>query len=115
MPTPDISNLSVAELQALMAQAQTLAAQKALQEQAERDLAQLTVNSAVATLTGLLGPENAEPGTDSIRAVLAFGTDAIKANVQEAVPLILEGLRILTETTLALARVQQDIPETPSA
>lgn len=107
MALPDIEGLSLAELRslanAISAQASVLEAQAVEEEKSQRD----AVTGAIASLEALLGPENAAPGTDSIRAVLAFGDDAIRANASQAVPLIVHGMEQLTATVLGLARVVQ--------
>lgn len=71
------------------------------EEQQERQ----AIVDAIGTLEALLGPVGAAPSTDSIRGVLAFGTETIQANSAAAVPLILLGLDQLTQTVLSIAKV----------
>lgn len=75
------------------------------QERQETDVARATIANAVAALEQLLGPTAPAPGTDSIRAVLAYGPETITANASTVVPLILQGMEILTNTLLAVAKV----------
>ena len=100
----DLSNMSVNQLQDLINKAQE---QKFMAENAARDEAAARkerIKSAVTNLSALLGPVDAQPGMDSIRAVRAYGDDVIAANPGQAVALALLGLEQLTGTVLDLAK-----------
>lgn len=83
------------------------AAYFALQEQERQEAIQerQAIVNAISSLEALLGPVDAAPSTDSIRGVLAFGSEVIQQNASTAVPLILAGLDQLTQTTISIAKV----------
>lgn len=104
MANIDLTNMTPAELQALINQAsdQKFLAENAAREEAEARKQRLLV--AVSELTALLGPEVAQPGMDSIRGVLAYGQEAVQTNPGQAVWLALVGMEQLTSTVLDLSK-----------
>lgn len=105
MPIPDISSLTTAELAELsrlvaLRHAETLADDRTLDEQRRA-----AIGEAIATLTTLLGPENATANLNNIRGVLQFTNEQMAANSGIAFRLIFQGMQILTETTLEVAKV----------
>jgi hypothetical protein len=100
----DLSKLSLAELRDLSTRVSNetfLAEARSKQEAVDR---KIRLAQSVTNLSNLLGPTGATAGTDSIRAVLAYGDETIAANPGQAVTLILHGLEVLTQTTLDLAK-----------
>lgn len=100
----DLTNMTPSELQALINKASD---QKFLAESAARDEAEARKQrllAAVGELTALLGPVDAQPATDSIRGVLAFGQDTVQANPGQAAWLAIVGMEQLTSTVLDLAK-----------
>lgn len=100
----DLSKLSVTELQELINKASDAKFQAENAAKNEAEERKVRLSEAATTLAGLLGPEGSEPGVSSIRAVLAYGEATIQAKPGVAVFLILQGMELLTATTLDLAR-----------
>lgn len=111
----DLTKLSIEELQALAAQAQaqanTLAAQKQLEELEESEARKERTANAVASLTALLGPEDAPPyvpggeAPPSIRGLLAYPPEILAENAGIALQMLYQGLEALTITTRDLAGI----------
>lgn len=74
-------------------------------EIAKEAAAREVLENAETTLANLLGPDDSAQSTDSINGVLAFGDNAIMENSEVATPLIIHGLKILTETMIQVVRV----------
>lgn len=93
------------ELRALIVEAsQALAVTEAAAAQAQVDR-RVRIAATIGKLDALQGPEDAGPGTGSIRAVRGYDGQTMVENAAVALPLIFEGLEILTSTVLDLARV----------
>lgn len=105
MAVPDITALTLTELQELLTAAQAqLAAIRVQQAQDDRD-SRSAISAAITSLTTLLGPADAPPGTGSINAVLGYDAATMGENAGLALHLAFEGMKILTETTLNIANV----------
>lgn len=100
----DLSQLSVSELQELINRASDAKFQAENDAKNEAETRKVRIKEAAGRLEALLGPADAKPGVTSIREVLAYGEDTIKANPGVALVLILQGMEQLTSTTLDLAR-----------
>ena len=100
----DLTNMSVNELQDLINKASDAKFHAEHLAQDEAVARKARIQAAAASLQGLLGPEGAPAAMDSIRGVLAFGEDVIKTNPGQAVFLSLQGMEILTNTVLDLAK-----------
>lgn len=74
-------------------------------EIAKEEAAREVLESAGETLRNLLGPADATGDTNSINGVLAFGDEVIMENSALATPLIIQGLKILTETMIQVVTV----------
>ena len=92
------------ELAELINQASALYNQLQQQAQNEKVESQAAVQAAEANLTALLGPVGAAPGTDSIRAVLAYGQATIESNPGAAVFLVLVGLEQLVANQITVIK-----------
>lgn len=80
--------------------------QQAVAEQQQEDADLRTqIDAAISQLTTLLGTEDAPPGADSIRAILAADDATIATNSVLAIRLAFVGLQQLTSTTRDIARV----------
>lgn len=109
MAVPDITGLTLEELKQLIGQLATEINAREAAEQAEKDDSRAQIIAATTTLQGLLGPVGAAPGTESIRAILAFGDEVIGQNVAIVVPMIIHGLEIITSTMIEVTKlVDQD-------
>lgn len=115
MALPDITTLTLEELQQLaIAAAQAIAARQEV-ERTEDEARRAAIGDAITALSALLGPEDAPPGTGSIRAVRAFDAADIAAgkprgttmaeNSGLALSLLYEGMDALTATVLNISRV----------
>ena len=101
----DISNLSIAEIEALFTQLSERLNQlraEAATEDAER---REGIEAAQAQLAALLGPEGAAPGTSSIRAVRGYSAQVMGENAGIALELAFTGLEMLTKTVADIAAV----------
>lgn len=63
------------------------------------------IDAAIAQLTNLLGPANAPAGQGSIRAMRGYDEKTLAQHSGLALALILQGMEILTATTLDLATI----------
>lgn len=105
MPIPDISTLTLDELRDLIGDANSrYATLEHTQQQETADL-RTQIDAAIAQLDALLGPEGAPPGTDSIRAVLAYSDAEMAANAGVAFRLTFAGLAEVTRITRDIASV----------
>lgn len=104
MSLPSLDGLSIAQLQELVSLVVTQIS--TLESSAKDDIriAKEAVINARATLESLQGPVDATPGTNSIRAVLAYGDDFIVANASQAVPLIVHGMETLTTVMIDITK-----------
>ena len=92
------------ELTELINQASALYSQLQQAAQTEKVEAQAAVQNAIANLENLLGPAGAKPSQNSIRGVLAYGKATIVANPGTAFMLILQGLEIMVQNQIDLAK-----------
>ena len=92
------------ELAELLNQASALYSQLQQAAQTEKVEAQAAVQNAIANLENLLGPVGAKPSQNSIRGVLAYGKATIVANPGTAFMLILQGLEIMVQNQIDLAK-----------
>ena len=92
------------ELAELINQASALYSQLQQAAQTEKAEAQAAVRNAITNLENLLGPVDEEPSQNSIRGVLAYGKAVIVANPGTAFMLILQGLEILVQNQIDLAK-----------
>lgn len=104
----DISTLTTDELQALITAASERLHALAVEHAQDVETRKGDISGAITALEALLGPEGAQPGTNSIREVLAYDDTTIEANAGLAFRLILQGMESLTSTVLDVARVVGD-------
>lgn len=100
----DLTSMSVTELQDLINRASDAKYHAEHLAQDEAAARKIRIKQAATELEALLGPENATPGTGSIRAVLAYGEEIISANPGQAVFLAITGMSILTDTVMDIAK-----------
>ncbi|MGF3056137.1 hypothetical protein [Microbacterium sp. YY-01] len=102
----DLSGLTAAELQQLIADAQqAFYALERAQQQEEQDRLD-RIRDGIAALDNVLGPVGAEPGIDSIRAVLGHDDQTLAENSGLALRLAFQALEIVTAATADIARSQ---------
>jgi len=99
----DITALSKEEIEELIRQADQRLAQFRLDEHNAQNARTIRIEDSITALDGLLGPEGAKPGIDSIRAVLGFDGKTMVANAAIALPLAFQGLEILTKVVRDIA------------
>lgn len=99
----DISALTLTEVEALISEAQQRVDQLRLAEFNEQLARTARIGSAITALETVLGPVGAEPGTDSIRAVLRYDGPTMVEHAAIALPLIVHGLEIVTSAALDMA------------
>ena len=106
--TLDLSTLTPEELRTLLSQISSELAAREQTAQEERSDLTVQISEAVATLEGLIGPvdkEGTTPDLETIAGVLRHPPEDMAANPQLAFPLAFQGLLILAEATLKIARV----------
>lgn len=100
MALPDISTLTVAELQQLMQTVNTVMTQKQQQEQTERESAKVELQTAYDALTALIGPDNpTAPGLDSYTEIQKYTNADIQGNLVLAIRQILAGAELQARIT----------------
>ena len=100
MTLPDISTLTVAELQQLMQSVNTVISQKQRQEQTERESAKVELQTAFNALTALIGPDNpAAPGLNSYTEIQKYTNADIQGNLVLAIRRILAGAELQARIT----------------
>lgn len=103
MALPDISTLTVAELQQLMQAVNTVMTQKQQQEHTERESAKVELQTAYNALTALIGPDNpTAPGLNSYTEIQKYTNADIQGNLVLAIKQILLGAEMQ-------ARIVRDI------
>lgn len=105
MTSPDISGLSLTDLQLLLDQVRQQINVVVTQQQQQQADDRASIGAAITALTTLLGPADAPPSTDSINGVLGYDAATMGENAGLALHLAFEGMKILTETTLNIANV----------
>lgn len=106
--TLDLTELTPEELRTLLSQISSELSAREQAQQDERSDLTAQISEAVATLEGLIGPEDKEgtaPDLETIVGVLRYSPEDMAANPQLAFPLAFQGLHILAEATLKIARV----------
>lgn len=101
----NIENMTTDQLRDLLTQIDLLIQQRRAQELADDEQLRADIGEAVATLDGLLGPADGDPGVDSIRAVRRYDAQTMGENAGLALSLAFEALEILTATTRDIATV----------
>lgn len=100
MALPDISTLTVAELQQLMQAVNTVMTQKQQQEHIERESAKAELQTAHDALTALIGPDNpTAPGLNSYTEIQKYTNADIQGNLVLAIRQILAGAELQTRIT----------------
>lgn len=111
----NLEDMSVEDLTALIDQASQMVRDRLAQAQQAVEDRRAQLAAAITPLEVLLGPDDATPGIDSIRAARAFDTADISdgkprgttmaENPGLALSLLFEGMELLTANTLNLARI----------
>ncbi|MGO3147076.1 MAG: hypothetical protein ACTIJ6_05285 [Leucobacter sp.] len=95
--------LTQSEIEDLMRQMHARIEQIHLEARTVQDARTGRIEDSITALDALLGPLDAAPGTDSIRAVRQYDGLTMADNAAVAFPLILHGLEILATTTRDIA------------
>ena len=93
--------MTLDEIQALISAAQT----EYHERQSEVDEIRNGISTTIAELEALLGPETTEQGLDNIREIRNYSGAEMAQNASIALPLAFQGLEMLANTTLKLAKV----------
>lgn len=101
----DFSGMTLSQIQALIDAANAEYHERYYERQTEVEQIRNTIAQTIAEIETLLGPETEEPGVDTIRGVRNYTGVEMAANAEIALPLAFEGLDILTQTVLKLAKV----------
>lgn len=103
MALPDISTLTVAELQQLIQTVSSAISQKQQEEHTERESAKVELRTAHDALTALIGPDNpSAPSLDSYTEIRKYTDAQIQGNLVLAIKQILLGAEMQ-------ARIVRDI------
>lgn len=105
MALPDLNNMTLDELQAIISAAQTEYHERYYERQSEVDEIRNGISTTIAELEALLGPETTEQGVDNIREIRNYSGAEMAQNASIALPLAFQGLEMLANTTLKLAKV----------
>ena len=105
MSLVDIDQLSIGELREFIEAIATRINFLENQEVGDKEAARRAIIEARSILETLRGPEGSEPNTESVRGVLAFGTEVITANSATATPLIFHALEVLTSVMIQITKV----------
>ena len=105
MALPDLNNMTLDELQALISSAQTEYHEQYYKRQSEVDEIRNGISTTIAELEALLGPETTKQGVDNIRKIRNYSGAEMAQNASIALPLAFQGLEMLANTTLKLAKV----------
>ena len=108
MALPNITTLTLAELEQLMQAAAQVISQKQQEQQTEKEAAQVEIALAKAKLDALIGPDNpAAPSLGSYTEIQKFTDAEIQGNLVLAVRKTLEGAelqaRIMRDVVVALS------------
>ena len=105
MALPDISTLTVEELQQLMQSVNTVMTKKQQQEQTERESAKVELQTAYNALTALIGPDNpTAPGLNSYTEIQKYTDAQIQGNLVLAIRKILQGAELQARITRNVVR-----------
>lgn len=114
----NLNGKSVAELQQLLVDVSDALQQAQRQAESETATRREQIGAAIDGLTGLLGPADAQPGVDSIRAVRAYDTadqasgrdrgQTMAENAGLALSLAFEALEAVTDAARNIAIVVSD-------
>lgn len=109
MALPNITTLTLAELEQLMQAAAQVIRQKQQEQQTEKEAAQVEIALAKAKLDTLIGPDNPTvPTLNSYTEIQKFTDTQIQGNLVLAVRKVLEGAelqaRIMRDVVVALSR-----------
>lgn len=99
----DVSMLTQEEIDDLLRLLRARLEQIRLEARDEQTERTTRIEDSISALDGLLGPEDAEPGIDSIRAVRGFDGQTMADNAAIALPLAFHGLEILTTVVRDIA------------
>ena len=100
MALPDISTLTVAELQQLMQTVNSVMMQKQQEEHTERESAKVELQTAYDALTALIGPDNpTTPGLNSYTEIQKYTNADIQGNLVLAIRQILAGAELQARIT----------------
>lgn len=114
MALPDITTLTLEELQQLIVAATDVLRARQDAERSEEEQRRVAIGDAIATLEALLGPEGSPPydpatgAHETINGVLAHDTEdhaVLAQNAGLALSLILRALKVDVGTGLNIARV----------
>ncbi len=105
MALPDLNNMTLDEVQALISAAQTEYHERYYERQSEVDEIRNDISTTIAELEALLGPETTKQGVDNIRKIRNYSGVEMAKNASIALPLTFQGLEMLANTTLKLAKV----------
>ena len=105
MALPDISTLTVEELQQLMQSVNTVMTKKQQQEQTERESAKVELQTAYNALTALIGPDNpTAPGLNSYAEIQKYTDAQIQGNLVLAIRKIIQGAELQARITRNIVR-----------
>ena len=100
MALPNISTLTVEELQQLMQSVNTVMTKKQQQEQTERESAKVELQTAYNALTALIGPDNpTAPGLNSYTEIQNYTDAQIQGSLVLAIRKILQGAELQARIT----------------
>lgn len=100
MALPNISTLTVVELQQLMQTVNMAMTQKQQEEQTERESAKVELQTAYDALTALIGPDNpTAPGLYSYTEIQKYTNADIQGNLVLAIRQILTGAELQARIT----------------
>lgn len=105
MALPDISTLTVEELQQLMQSVNTAMTKKQQQEQTERESAKVELQTAYNALTALIGPDNpTAPRLNSYTEIQKYTDAQIQGNLVLAIRKIIQGAELQARITRNVVR-----------
>ena len=113
MSLPNFTDMTLAEIQALITAANVEYHERYYERQEEVQAIQDNISTTILEIETLLGPETTEPSIDHIRGVRNYSGEEMSTNAAIALPLSFQGLEMLAETTLKLAKIvasQNDRP-----
>lgn len=99
----DVSTLTKEEVEDLLRQLNARLEQIRLEARDRQDERTTRIEDSISALDALLGPVDAAPGVDSIRAVRGYDGETMATNAAIAFPLAFHGLEILTQTVRDIA------------
>lgn len=99
----DVSTLTQAEVDALQTALNARKAQIRIDEREEQEEIDTRIEGSIATIEALLGPVDAAPGLDSIRAVRGWDGATMATKPELAFPLAFLGLETLAKAVRDIA------------